>query len=162
MFTDRLLITPAQFWGNNTRTGKLRRFSQMVFEVSYLDPQSATPETLDDTTPPEISDVSIQLPTAGVFRIASVGKVTISANVNDSSGSLKVDAAYSSDGVHWTHVLLQPNGGGNFTAQLDAPTGGKNISVIVSATDESGNVSTYTAKGSLLAYSYIYLPVTRR
>ena len=56
-YTDKLLINPAQFSATSARSGRLRRFTQLVFEVSYLDPNSAKSNDLDDTTPPEISDV---------------------------------------------------------------------------------------------------------
>ena len=40
--TDRLLVYPAQFNAGGDRTGRLRRFSRMVFEITYLDPAIAT------------------------------------------------------------------------------------------------------------------------
>ena len=61
-YTDKLLVNPAQFWASSARGGRLRRFAQLVFEVNYLDPNSAIGSVLNDTTPPEISDVSITLP----------------------------------------------------------------------------------------------------
>jgi hypothetical protein len=162
-FTDKLLISPAQFWGTSERSGRLRRFKTMVFEVSYIDPQSALIGTLNDTTPPEISNVSITLPSGGFTTAGAQPPISVQALVNDDgSGTFDVVAVYSSDGTTWDDIPLTPGAGGKYTGLLNAPSSGKNISVLVTASDKAGNVSTYTAKGALLAYTYMFMPAIRR
>ena len=56
---DKLVVTPVQFRANDSDKGWLRRFSQMVFEVTYADPRRAPTNILGDTTPPLIRDVTI-------------------------------------------------------------------------------------------------------
>jgi hypothetical protein len=51
---------------------------------------------------------------------------------------------------------------GKFEARIDAPGQGENIFVIVTATDQAGNTATYTAKGELLSYSFINLPMIQK
>ena len=162
-YTDKLLVSPAQYYGANGESGRLRRFSQMIFEIAYLDPESAPADMLDDTTPPQISDVTISLPSQGGVAPAAQPQIVITASVSDTGTGLAVEAAYSNDGVEWDSALLKPTGvPGTYRLQIDAPANGKNIAVLVTATDKAGNVATYTAKGTLLAYSFLFMPVVRR
>jgi hypothetical protein len=167
VFTDKLLVSPAQFRAFSAREGRLRRFSQLVFEVSYIDPESAPAAALQNTTPPRISNVSITLSQPGALRAAAVGgQILISASVKDAASapsSLQVHAAYSNDGTNWHEVVLKFNPAtGKFEARIDPPKQGQNIFVIVTATDQAGNTATYTAKGKLLSYSFVNLPVIQR
>jgi hypothetical protein len=45
---------------------------------------------------------------------------------------------------------------------IDPPPLGQNITLIVEARDGSGNVSTYTAKGTMSAFSLLMVPIVRR
>ncbi|HEU5098836.1 MAG TPA: hypothetical protein VFU22_07455, partial [Roseiflexaceae bacterium] len=166
-YNDKLLVNPAQFWADSARAGRLRRFSQLVFEVSYVDPNSATGSALTDETPPEISDVTISLPQL-VARQAGIAaqQIQVSALVKDdggASGTLDVSITYSNDGMNWQLKPLTFNAGaGLYTGSIDPPAAGQNIAVIVEAKDGAGNVANYTAKGSLKAFSILALPVLRR
>src|SRR5262249_50823694 len=112
-FTDKLLVGPAQFRGTTGRVGELRRFSQFVFEVSYIDPESAPLTDLQNTTPPRISNVTITLPQPGALRTAAVKpQILISASVKDAGStpnSLDVQATYSNDDTTWHEVKLTFN-----------------------------------------------------
>ena len=167
-YVDKLLVNPAQFWASTARCGRLRRFTQMVFEVDYLDPNSANGSALNDTTPPEISDVSIALPQllARQAGIAAQQQITVKASVHDeggTSGPLDVSITYTNDGQHWLFAPLSFNASmGLYTGSFDPPPPGQNIALIVEARDGAGNVSTYTAKGTLDAFSILALPLLLR
>ena len=164
-YTDKLLVNPAQFWASSARGGRLRRFAQLVFEVNYLDPNSANGSALDDTTPPEISDVSISLPQllARQAGIAAQQQIIVKASVHDeggTSGPLDVSITYSNDGQHWLFAALNDNDkDGLYTGSFDPPPPGQNIALIVEARDGAGNVSTYSAKGTMGAFSILALPI---
>jgi hypothetical protein len=160
-FTDRLLMAPAQFWGTTARTGRLRRFEQMVFEVTYIDPQSAPPAMMTDTAPPDIRNVTLQLPSGGFQPIAM--QIMLNTDISDdASGVAEAVATYSNDGATWQELPLKLIAPGKYSVMINAPWGGKNIAIMISATDRAGNVATYTAKGALSAYSFVFMPTARR
>ncbi|HEX9442429.1 MAG TPA: hypothetical protein VF909_22265, partial [Roseiflexaceae bacterium] len=163
---DNLIVNPAQFRAVESETGQLRRFSQMVFEISYIDPAVAPPSTLADEIPPLIGDVHVSLPGTALRGANPAGLVVhISASVSDNStnpSSLNVTATYSTDKLNWDQIALHSVGGGLFEATVNAPANGQNIFVIVEARDKAGNVATDTAKGTLSSYTFIYLPLVRR
>jgi hypothetical protein len=165
LFQDSLVVNPAQFRALNQETGQQRRFSQMVFEVSYLDP-SAT-GAISDNLPPRIDTIHVAPPAATTNSIAPAAQsIRISARVADNHvGGLDVRAAYTADGQTWKSVKLQPTAGpaagGLFMANIDAPANSWNIFVIVEARDRSGNVTTDTAKGSLYSFNSIFMPLVR-
>ncbi len=167
-YTDKLLVNPAQFWASSARSGKLRRFAQLVFEVNYLDPNSAIGGALGDTTPPEISDVSISLPQlmARQAGIAAQQQITVKASVQDEGGAngpLDVSITYTNDGQHWLSAPLSFDAGTRlYTGSFDPPPPGQNIALIVEARDGAGNVATYTAKGTMDAFSILALPALLR
>jgi hypothetical protein len=166
-YTDKLLVNPAQFWASSARAGQLRRFTQLVFEVNYLDPNSANGSALDDATPPEISDVTISLPQQ-LARQAGIAaqQITVKANVHDeggASGPLEVSITYTNDGRNWLFAALNDDDqDGLYTGTFDSPPPGQNISMIVEARDGAGNVATYTAKGTMDALSILALPALLR
>jgi hypothetical protein len=160
-FTDRLLMAPAQFWGTTARTGRLRRFAQMVFEVTYIDPQSAPQVMMTDTAPPDIRNVTLQLPSGGFQPIAM--QILLNTDISDDgSGVAEAVATYSNDGTTWQELPLKLIAPGKYSVMINAPWGGKNIAIMISATDRAGNVATYTAKGALSAYSFVFMPTARR
>ncbi|HEX9369796.1 MAG TPA: tetratricopeptide repeat protein, partial [Roseiflexaceae bacterium] len=163
VYADKLLVTPAQFWAASARSGRLRRFSRMVFEVSYIDPRSARLSTLADTTPPRISDVTIVLPPQVKAAIAAA-QIKISAKVSDGAGGpLTVKVTYSNDGTTWQTQSLTLNGAtGLYEGFITPPPLGTNIFVIVDARDGAGNVATYIAKGALLSYAIVDVPIVRK
>ncbi len=98
---DKLLVSPVQFRPSDTEAGALRRFGQMVFEVSYVDPRRASLALQTDTVPPLIGNVVI----APVIQQAATGAapaadqtLRITARVRDTGGSgiSSVTALYTS------------------------------------------------------------------
>ena len=167
-YTDKLLVNPAQFQATSARAGQLRRFTQLVFEVNYLDPNSATSSALGDETPPEISDVTISLPQrlARQAGIAAQPQIAVKANVHDEGGTggpLDVSVTYTVDGKNWLFKPLTFDAGlGLYTAAFDPPPPGQNIALIVEARDGAGNVAAYNAKGTMNAWSILALPALLR
>ncbi|MEP7188757.1 MAG: hypothetical protein ABI901_06190, partial [Roseiflexaceae bacterium] len=167
-YTDKLLVNPAQFQATSARSGQLRRFTQLVFEVNYLDPNSAPSSALSDETPPEISDVTISLPQqrARQAGIAAQPQITVKANVHDEGGTggpLDVSVTYTVDGKKWLFKPLTFDASlGVYTTGIESPLPGQNIALLVEARDGAGNVATYTAKGTMNAFSILTLPVLLR
>ena len=164
---DRLIVIPAQFRALDGETGQLRRFSRMVFEIVYIDPQTAQPTTLADQTPPLINNVNITLLNQSAQASIAARSVRITARALDPGGSdtpkLEVSATYTNDGVNWQRRQLVFNATtGLFEAVVNAPPASGNIFVIVEARDGAGNVAVYTAKGRLSALTLVYLPAIRR
>jgi predicted outer membrane repeat protein len=156
--TDQLIISPAQFRALSGRSGTLRRFSQLVFEVTYVDP--AAPEGIvDDLSPPLIVDVDASLPgTQG----APPDGVRLTALVEDGeSGVESVTALYSVDGRAWQQVALalQPNG--SYAATITIGASGR-LELLVDARDRSGNVSVETGKGEFTPFSVARIALLTR
>ena len=85
---DKLTVTPFQFRAVDTSKGWLRRFGQLVFEVTYADPRKASASILGDTIPPLVGNVTISpIATPGSIGTAAVHSVGVSATVSDSGGS---------------------------------------------------------------------------
>jgi hypothetical protein len=129
ILTDQLVIAPAQFYAGNGETGRLRRFTEMVFEVTYVEPQIAPAVVLARSSSPLFGDVRITpLGPAGANAIqAGEQLVRFSAIVSDSNGSLlrEVSATYTADGLTWQRKQLDLNTAtGRYEATLSAPGAG--------------------------------------
>ena len=164
ILTDQLVISPAQFYASNGETGQLRRFTEMVFEVTYVEPQIAPAAVLAQSSSPLFGDVRITpLGPAGANAIQAAGQlVRFSAIVSDSNGSQlrEVSATYTADGLNWQRkqLLLNP-ATGRYEATLSAPAAGANISAFFESLDNAGNVAVETRKGALASLEYIFMPV---
>jgi parallel beta helix pectate lyase-like protein len=164
ILTDQLVISPAQFNASNGESGQLRRFTEMVFEVTYVEPQIAPASVLAQASSPLFSDVRIiPLGPAGATAIqAARQSVRFSVIVSDSNGSglREVSATYTADGLAWQRqqLLLNPDNG-RYEATLPAPAAGGNISAFFESLDNAGNVAVETRKGALAAIKYIFMPV---
>ncbi len=166
--TDKLLITPAMFRTATSTEGTLRRFSQMVFEVTYADPGVASAALMADSTPPLIGKIMVAQIPATQGLAATGPQVAIIANVSDSGGmpgSISVKLSYSTDGLKWQSQTMQAGLNGQYTA-IFSPTQygtGGSFSYVVEARDPAGNVATNSGKG--IAYGdqattkYLYLPL---
>src|SRR6185503_17688290 len=80
---DKLAVTPVQFRAIDTSKGWLRRFGQMVFEITYVDPRQAPANILGDTTPPLVSNIVITPQAARSIGIAAIQSVDVIATVSD-------------------------------------------------------------------------------
>ena len=164
ILTDQLVISPAQFYASNGETGQLRRFTEMVFEVTYIEPQIAPAAVLAQSSSPLFSDVRITpLGPAGANAIQAAGQlVRFSAIVSDSNGSQlrEVSATYTADGLNWQRkqLLLNP-ATGRYEATLSAPAAGADISAFFESLDNAGNVAVETRKGALASLEFIFMPV---
>jgi hypothetical protein len=150
--TDLLALTLAQFRASTAKSGELRRFQQMVFEVSYIDPWSAPDAVMQDSLPPLVQDIDIRLvqPRAGTPSIqATSATAQVTATVSDDGGGLKsVSMTYTTDGRTWESQALTGSGG-TFTGSITLPSGPASLFVVVEAVDTAGNVTVETAKGQL-------------
>jgi len=164
---DKLAVTPVQFRAVDAGKGWLRRFGQMVFEITYVDPRRASASQLADITPPLISNIVISsLAATQSLGTAALRTVGVSATVSDtggSSGPLEVTALYTIDGVRWKSATLTKGSGnsyqGTFQTQLDRP----DVVAIIQARDSAGNVTVQALKGTLSnAFSVVNLPVIQR
>lgn len=159
---DTLLINPAQFRVATSQNGTLRRFKQMVLEVTYaLAPSGAPPKF--------ISTQFTLKPPEGAAPSGSQRHVYAIAHVVPSAGlSLEqVSVTFSVDGQTWSRRELRrvdPNNPPTdlWYIELDLPRSGRNINAFFEAIDEKGNVSIETNKGTLGALTYIFMPVGRR
>jgi hypothetical protein len=155
-----------QFRATDTTKGWLRRFAQMVFEVTYADPRQAPPSLLGDTIAPLIRNIAIA-PANVVQSIgtAATQAVNVSATVTDTGGSagvLDVTVLYTADGTRWKIAPLAKVGGvyqGTIHTQLN----GASVVALIQARDSAGNVAAQALKGSLSsAFTVVSVPIIRR
>jgi CARDB protein len=165
--TDQLVVDPAQFKATSNEVGQLRRFSEMVFEVTYVEPQIAPASVLAQSSSPLFGDVRITpagLP--GAAGVQGAGQlVRFSAVVSDSNGSglREVSATYTADGINWQRLpLLLNHATGRYEATISVPVVGTAISAFFESLDNAGNVAVETRKGLLAAIQYIFMPVYRK
>jgi hypothetical protein len=153
--TDKLLVIPAQFTPTSDRNGRLRRFTQMVFEVTYMDPRSAPAAVRAAASSPVFDDAR------AMPLIVSGGlKVRLSASARDTGGRglQRVSATYTIDGAHWQRISLIFNATtGRYEATVALLQGG-NIYAFIEALDNAGNATIETGKGTLFALNQIFLP----
>jgi hypothetical protein len=160
---EMLLVSPVQFRPTSASAGQIRRFTRMVFEISYVDPLQAPPATLQDTTPPFITQPRIEY--VGLTQQSrAAAPVRFSASVTDSApGSLEVTLTYSLDGATWTRLPMTFNAAsGRFEAQVSLPDSAQSIVAIIEARDANGNVSSKIARNLKLASRILYLPLVVR
>jgi hypothetical protein len=164
ILTDQLVISPAQFSASNGETGQLRRFTEMEFEVTYVEPRIAPSLVLTQTSSPLFSDVRIiPLGLSAATGVQAVEPlVRFSAIVSDSNGSglREASATYTANGIDWQRKQLALNpANGRYEATLPAPAAGGDISAFFESLDNAGNVAVETHKGALAAITYAFLPV---
>lgn len=164
--TDKLLVFPAQFSATTGSNGQLRRFTQMVFEVSYIDPRSAPTSIRAASEPPvfDATQIAIAAPTATRATQAAGGiNLRLSAAARASGGEplQTVSATSTIDGQHWLRqpLTLDPASG---RYQATFATANGRFSALLEAIDSAGNVTVATNKGALFALARSYLPLLRR
>jgi hypothetical protein len=135
--TDRLLVYPAQFNASDDRTGRLRRFSRMVFEISYLDPAIASQELENLRQRPYVALTGMD-----IRELEGDDTVLLSAALSDLSGRGidQVTALYTTDGATWqlTNLAPQPEPG---RWQAELPSLGHDGFAFLMASDNAGHVS---------------------
>ena len=148
--TDRLVIVPAQFKGNQD-VGVQRRFTQMRFAVTYSES--------DDRMPPVIWRVESERAGAGVLLSVAAG---------DASGVERVLVTYanpvgSSNSDTWQSYDLTYN---TYTERWEGTLSGLTGKAIfiLQAMDAAGNVTISSNKGQYFSPepNHIYLPITVR
>jgi Domain of unknown function DUF11/Cysteine-rich secretory protein family len=103
--SDTLLVNPAQFRATSTVTGTLRRYSQLVLEITYADPNVMDAANLADTLPPVLVGPTVTQEGAHSLRI--------STRASDPDGTLAptLRTTYTLDGITWKEVELVLNQG---------------------------------------------------
>jgi hypothetical protein len=160
---DLLTITPAQFRARGNRSGDLRLYNQLVFEVTYLDPRNASPAAAADTSPPLIEDINIALGSSATNIRTAPLALKLSANVSDTgAGITDVSVTYAVDGQQWQQRALSFNPATGLYELNITPGGNGQFIAIVEARDAAGNATTETAKGDLVSLTETYLPLILR
>jgi hypothetical protein len=164
---DKLAVTPVQFRAVDAGKGWLRRFGQMVFEITYADPRKASASLLADTTPPLVGNIVISAQAASQnLGTAALRTISVSAGVTDAGGStgpIDVTALYTVDGVRWKSATLTKGSGNSYVGTLQTQLSRPDVVAIVQARDGAGNVSVQSMKGTLSdAFSVINVPLVRR
>ena len=163
---DKLVLTPVQFRAIDTTKGWLRRFGQMVFEVTYIDPRRASAPMLGDTTPPLISNITITSASAHSIGTAAIHTVGVSTTVIDSGGSdgaINVTALFTIDGVRWISAVLNKGSGNIYQGDIETQLGRPDVVAIIQARDSAGNVTVQSLKGTLSdAFAVVNLPTILR
>ncbi|MBX0331412.1 hypothetical protein K2Z83_27550, partial [Oscillochloris sp. ZM17-4] len=149
--TDKLLVLPAQFRATGSRTGALRRYQQMVLEITYLDPNVANDSLLNDDMPPVVNGVTMTETPTGV---------SISAEAYDdtTAGSyLQVEVAWTNDGSSWQTIALPYLQDRRYAQQVAITSMPREV--VVTAHDASGNIAMARVP---LTIHQVYLPLVRR
>ncbi|NTU80907.1 MAG: peptidase [Chloroflexales bacterium] len=164
---DQLTSFAAQLRADaDGKTGLLRPYTQMVFQVTYDDPtvSNATADALDaDIDAPVIQSVSVRAAPASTGSLAAANETLVVVEASDTGGpdgALDVSAIYVAGGDTWAPVSFREGPAGVYTAILPVkPTSAR---FIVRATDSAGNSSYYTGKGRLTSQSTVALPMVVR
>jgi hypothetical protein len=163
---DKLVVTPVQIRPTDSKQGWLRRFAQMVFEVTYVDPRRAPANILGDTTPPLIRAVTITPMLAANSVGIAAQSIGVSATVTDvggSGGSIDVSALVTVDGVHWQSTPLTRVSGNTYQGSAPLLLNRPDVVALIQARDSAGNVSVQALKGTLTdAFTSVILPLIRR
>jgi hypothetical protein len=170
LIRDTLLVSPAQFKALNSQTGLLRLFSQMVLEIIYLDPSTASPQALPCRSRPG-STKSGGRRQSGAFLQAATSQlsntVLLSRAVVDASGLgiRDVSATYTVDDLTWQRIPLNAVGENLYQAKVVVPEG-KQLSAFFEVMDNAGNVAVNPPKSALqsggLTTNFVMLPLIVR
>jgi len=153
LIRDTLLVSPAQFKALNNQTGLLRRFSQLVLEIIYLDPLTAAPEALPRRSRPGSAKSGSRRQSAALLQAAPAqlsNPVLLSRAVVDKSGLgiREVSVTYTVDDLNWQRIPLNDLGENLYQAEVVVPTG-QQLSAFFEVMDNAGNVAVNPPKGTL-------------
>ena len=131
--TDMLLVTPAQFRATSGQQGDLRRYGQLVLEVTYVDPNVAAGDLVTDDLAPVVN-------TPGVTQTGGTVTLTVEAYDDQTPGpQLQVSARWTADGTTWQTTALAYVQGRQYAAVLSGGQVPQQVQLVVR--DASGNVS---------------------
>jgi hypothetical protein len=153
--SDTLLVNPVQFRTTGEGTGTLRRYRQVVLEITYIDPNVVDAATLADTLAPVIVGPTL--------RQESTSSLRISASASDMDGATapSLHAAYTLDGTTWNEVDLVLNQE-VYSVVVPLRSGANSVSAIITARDGAGNSSSENVAGSFAGDFFTYMPFLRR
>jgi hypothetical protein len=136
---DTLQVSPVQFQPQSTTAGNWRRYSQLVFEVTYLDPTTADLVQQLDTVPPQFGQVDVQW--------LANNRLRLEVEVNDDSNRVQqVGVLYSTNTLNWQFAALTPNGSNQFVFEIPAASPESVHIAMLTATDASGNIAFFESK----------------
>ena len=164
---DKLVVTPVQFRAVDTGKGWLRRFGQMVFEITYVDPRRAPANILADTTPPLVSNIII---TPLAARSIRHRRRTIGRRERDRERQRRQQRPDRCDGVLYDRRRALEERRADQGQRKRLPghisrlsSNRPDVVAIIQARDSAGNVSVQSLKGTLSdAFSTVHLPTIRR
>lgn len=171
---DQLIVTPAQFSASSAQVGTLRRFTQMVLEVSYLDPETSAPAAADCTNcTPALSNLATlkcylipktRCPMPLAMLQGNEENYLIGATVvsQPSLTIREVSATYSTDGIHWQRAILLPAGNNRYQGTASAPANSTRIDIYYEAIDSAGDAVMRSDRTNFKRLSDIYLPLVMR
>jgi hypothetical protein len=168
---DTLTVIPVQFEAGNFRSGRLRRVSQLVCEITYLDPSVAPAgEVSCQHCEPAFTTVSAAGCPGGGRRCKllahelaqAAAYIELIADVVDDPGKPppQVSATYTIDGVSWQRVAMTFNPAtADYEAAVPAPAQGGEVYAFFEAIDNAGNAS---IQSDFIANRRVFLPIINR
>lgn len=150
--SDTLLVNPAQFRATSAVTGTLRRYRQLVLEITHVDPNVVDATTLADTLLPVLVGPTVTVEGGSSLQIRT------QASDLEGTQAPTLRAAYTLDGTTWNTVDLVlsqeiysavvPLGSGSSTR----------VTAIITAQDAAGNSASETVGVSTASPWMTYLP----
>jgi hypothetical protein len=152
IITDKITFTPAQFKATSSTQGELRRFTQMVFAITYLDPATVSPDGINcRSCGPGFSTWALGAETLTIEEITeslllqqtTFHTVTLAAEILNPNGSdiQEVSATFTADGETWHYVPLTQQAVLSYTASLSVESVGNEVFAFFELRDQAGNVA---------------------
>lgn len=144
---DLLQINPVQYqqFGDQVQ-GKLRRYDQLVFEVTYIAEESAPPNLSNDLLSPLVASVSNLVKGLTGLKLLKVTAVADDSK-SGNTGINQVNALYQEKG-EWKSVPMQRTDAGFYEIELPISASGELPEVIIEAHDGAGNLTRNTPQPS--------------
>ena len=154
-------MTPVQFNPNSAEIGDLRRFTSMVFQISYLDPRNANLALIQDTMAPVVDNISIEPQNLGM--LLSIDAHDVGADGQGAGeGIAEIVVLASFDDMSWQRYVLKYNPTTqHYEARLINRLSQSVPALIIKLSDNAGNTSFHSLKGDT-PVSYTHLDVYKR
>jgi hypothetical protein len=139
IITDKITFTPAQFRATSRTQGDLRRFTQMVFAITYLDPATVSPDGINcRSCGPGFSTWS-----AGIDQKNGENILGLEAEILNPNGSdiQEVSATFTTDGETWHYAPLTQQDVLSYTTSLSVESVGNEVFAFFELRDQAGNVA---------------------